>query len=41
MTIIVQTILDSREETRWMAYMMSSGSEPYEPKEEVDQVVMK
>jgi predicted PurR-regulated permease PerM len=40
MTIIVQAILDSREETRWMAYMMSSGSEPYEPKEEVDQVVM-
>ena len=40
MTIIVQAILDSREETRWLAYMMGSGSEPYEPKEEVDQVVM-
>jgi hypothetical protein len=26
MTIIVQAILDSREETRWLAYMMGSGS---------------
>jgi len=38
MTIIVQAILDSREETRWMAYMMSSGSEPFKPEEELDQV---
>jgi AI-2 transport protein TqsA len=37
MTIIVQTILDSREETRWLAYMMGSGSEPFKPKEELDQ----
>jgi hypothetical protein len=27
MTIIVQAMLDSREETRWLAYMMGSGSE--------------
>jgi AI-2 transport protein TqsA len=35
MTIIVQTILDSREETRWMAYMMGSGSQPFKPEEEL------
>lgn len=38
MAIIVQAILDSREQTRWMAYMMGSGSEPYEPEKEPDQI---
>ena len=33
MAIIIQTVLGSREETRWMAYLMGSGEEPYEPKE--------
>ncbi len=40
MAMIVQAILDSREETRWMAYMMGSGSEPFEPKAEQDQIVL-
>lgn len=29
MAIILQSILNSREQTRWMAYMMGSGSEPF------------
>jgi predicted PurR-regulated permease PerM len=37
MAIIVQSILDSRESTRWLAYMMGSGSEPFKPEEEPDQ----
>jgi len=40
MTIILQAILDSREETRWLAYMMESGSEPYVREDEIEQVVM-
>jgi AI-2 transport protein TqsA len=40
MTIIVQAILDSREETRWLAYMMGSGSKPYVREDEIEQVVM-
>ena len=31
MAIIVQSILNSREETRWAAYLMGSGSEPFRP----------
>ena len=31
MSIIIQSIFDSREETRWLAYLMGSGSEPFEP----------
>jgi predicted PurR-regulated permease PerM len=34
MAMIVQAILDSREETRWMAYLMGSGSEPFEQEAE-------
>lgn len=30
MTIIIQHIFSSREETRWVAYLMGSGSEPFE-----------
>jgi predicted PurR-regulated permease PerM len=37
MAIIVQAIFGSREETRWLAYLMGSGSEPFEPEEEPDQ----
>ena len=40
MTIIVQTILDSREETRWMAYMMGSGSEPFKQEDNRDQAAL-
>ena len=40
MTIIVQAILDSREETRWLAYLMGGGSEPFKPKEELDQALL-
>ena len=29
MTMLVQAILASREETRWMAYLMGTGSTPY------------
>ena len=31
MAIIIQFVFDSREETRWLAYMMGSGSEPFNP----------
>jgi AI-2 transport protein TqsA len=27
--IIVKAILESRKETRWLAYLMSNGSEPF------------
>jgi predicted PurR-regulated permease PerM len=40
MAIIVQAMLDSREETRWIAYMMGSGSEPYEPDRESEQIAL-
>ena len=41
MSIIVQAIFDSRQETRWVAYMMGSGAEPFEPEEaEADQDVV-
>jgi AI-2 transport protein TqsA len=40
MTIFVQAILDSREETRWMAYMMGSGSEPFKQEENHDQAAL-
>lgn len=33
MAIIVQAGLGSRKETRWLAYMMGTGSEPFEPEE--------
>jgi predicted PurR-regulated permease PerM len=41
MAIIIQAVLDSREETRWLAYLMGSGEEPYSPKDEPDQDVAK
>ena len=31
MSIIVQAILQGREETRWMAYLMGTGKDPYDP----------
>lgn len=34
MTIILQAILDSRDETRWMAYLMGTGKEPYQSDED-------
>lgn len=37
MSIIVQAILDSRDETRWLAYMMGSGKEPFNPEEDLGQ----
>lgn len=40
MAIVVQSILDRREETRWMAYMMGSGSEPYEPEREPEPIAL-
>ncbi len=40
MAMIVQAILDSREETRWLSYMMGSGSEPFDPQENRDQNVL-
>jgi predicted PurR-regulated permease PerM len=38
MSIILQTIFDSREETRWLAYLMGSGEEPFQPEEEAEEV---
>jgi predicted PurR-regulated permease PerM len=35
MSIIVQAVFDSRDETRWLAYMMGSGKEPYNPQEDL------
>jgi predicted PurR-regulated permease PerM len=40
MAMIVQAILESREETRWLAYMMGDGSEPFNREEELDQIVL-
>lgn len=37
MSIIVQAVLNSRDETRWLAYMMGSGKEPYNPEEDISQ----
>jgi predicted PurR-regulated permease PerM len=37
MSIIVQAILNSRDETRWLAYMMGSGKEPFNPEEDFGQ----
>jgi predicted PurR-regulated permease PerM len=31
MSIVIQAVLNNREETRWLAYLMGSGDEPYEP----------
>ena len=39
MAIIVQAILASREETRWLAYMMGSGKEPFRPEAGPDPTV--
>jgi predicted PurR-regulated permease PerM len=36
MSIIVQAILNSRKETRWLAYMMGSGEKPFNPEKEFD-----
>jgi predicted PurR-regulated permease PerM len=36
MALIIQAILASREETRWLAYMMGSGKEPFESRAEPD-----
>jgi predicted PurR-regulated permease PerM len=40
MAMIVQSILESREETRWLAYMMGDGSEPFKPEAELDQQML-
>ncbi len=37
MAIIVQAVLDSQKETRWLAYMMGSGSEPFQLEAEPSQ----
>lgn len=37
MAMIVQTILESRQDTRWLAYLMGDGSKPFEPEAENDQ----
>ena len=37
MAIIVQAIFNSRPETRWLGYIMGSGSEPFNPEAEPDQ----
>ena len=34
--IIIQAILASNEETRWLAYMMGSGKKPFESGTEPD-----
>lgn len=36
MALIIQAILASREETRWLAYMMGTGKEPFESGAEPD-----
>ena len=35
MSIILQAILASRDETRWLAYMMGTGHEPFRPEEDL------
>jgi predicted PurR-regulated permease PerM len=37
MSMLIQAILDSREESRWMAYLMSDGSVPFRPEADHDQ----
>jgi predicted PurR-regulated permease PerM len=37
MAIIIQAVLNSRPETRWLGYMMGSGSEPFNPEAEPGQ----
>jgi predicted PurR-regulated permease PerM len=37
MSIIVQAILANNEETRWMAYLMGSGKDPYDPDGDADE----
>ena len=39
MAIIVQAIFNSRPETRWLGYIMGSGSEPFSPEVEPEQDV--
>jgi AI-2 transport protein TqsA len=36
MAIVVQAVLDSRPETRWLGYLMGSGEEPFNPGAELD-----
>ncbi len=38
MSMIVQAIFDSRENTRWVAYLMGSGAEPYQKDEGQSQI---
>ena len=35
MSIILQAILASRDETRWLAYIMGTGQEPFRPEEDL------
>jgi predicted PurR-regulated permease PerM len=37
MAIIIQAVFANREETRWMAYLMGSGEDPYDEEEEPDE----
>ena len=37
MALLIRTILDSRKETRWIAYLMGDGQEPFNPAVEDDQ----
>ena len=37
MALVVKTILDSREDTRWLAYLMGDGQEPFRSEPEDDQ----
>jgi predicted PurR-regulated permease PerM len=36
MSIVVQAVLNSRESTRWLGYLMGSGEEPFNPSPEDD-----
>jgi predicted PurR-regulated permease PerM len=36
MTMFVQALLESREQTRWMAYLLGDGQDPYQPLPESD-----
>ena len=40
MAMIVQAFLESRQETRWLAYMMGDGSEPFKPEPESEQIAL-
>jgi predicted PurR-regulated permease PerM len=37
MAIIIQAVFANREETRWVAYLMGSGDEPYDAEEEPEE----